>query len=34
MKVDISVVGYPRVGNKRQYKGSRKFWRSEIALGN
>ena len=33
MKVDISVVGYQRVGNKRQYKWAvEKFWRSEIAL--
>jgi 5-methyltetrahydropteroyltriglutamate--homocysteine methyltransferase len=33
MKVDISVVGYPRVGNKRQYKWAvEKFWRSEITL--
>ena len=33
MKVDISIVGYPRVGNKRQFKWAvEKYWRSEINL--
>ena len=33
MKVDISIAGYPRVGNKRQFKWAvEKYWRSEINL--
>ena len=33
MKVDISIVGYPRVGNNRQFKWAvEKYWRSEINL--